>query len=93
MNEVINKYPSLCYTCEHARKPASDENQNIGWVGCAQYTRLENKCYFLQEAKDTGEGWVDLRAGIFKPKSGMITNFCLLTKETTKCSAYQKITE
>lgn len=90
--EVIDKYPSLCYTCEHARKPATETNRDIGWVGCAEYARKEH-CNFVGNAKEIGEGWVDLRASIFGKKSGIITNFQLLTLEVKTCSAYQKTTE
>lgn len=65
--EVIDKYPSLCYTCEHARKPAAESNRDIGWVGCAEYARKEH-CNFVGDAKEIGEGWVDLRASIFGKK-------------------------
>lgn len=87
--EIIDKYPSLCYTCEHARKPAAETNRDKGFVGCAQFTRKEHYA-FVQEAEELAEGWVDLRASIFGEKSGIITNFQLLTLEVKICSSYQK---
>ena len=35
MLNVEEKYPSICYSCENARKPAADSNQEKGYVGCA----------------------------------------------------------
>lgn len=90
-NEVKELHPSLCYDCTHARKPASDANIDKGYVGCAEYCRKESYS-FITECNELGEGWVDLRASVFGPRSGMITNMQLLTLEVTKCSAYLKKT-
>lgn len=90
MEKVIKKYPSLCYTCEYARRPASEENEEVGWVGCAQYTRNNQNFNFLKEYKKIGEGWVDLRSPIFGKSSGVITNFCLLTCQVKLCNDYQQ---
>lgn len=32
--EIIKKYPSLCYTCKRARRPVSEEFVQQGYVGC-----------------------------------------------------------
>jgi hypothetical protein len=84
--EIILKHPSLCYTCRHARKPAAEENQEKGDVGCAFYTPSFNVV-----AKELATGWVDLRAKLFGPKSGIITNFQLLTNEVKTCAKYEEV--
>lgn len=90
-NEAIElikrKYPSLCHNCVNARKPASDENRDIGYVGCVQYTRVENY-HFIGECEELGEGWVDLRASIFGKGTGIITNLQLLTLKVKSCKAF-----
>jgi hypothetical protein len=92
--EIILKHPSLCYTCRHARKPAAEENQEKGYVGCAFYTREsgeEKEPSFNVVAKELATGWVDLRAKLFGPKSGIITNFQLLTNEVKTCAKYEEV--
>jgi len=106
--EIIAKYPSICHSCEHGRKPASDENRDKGYVGCAEFLRkqkhaspngivedddvsFEKNTFFIREAKELGEGWVDLRARVFGQKSGAITNCQLLTLEVSKCDEYERI--
>ena len=97
--EIIKCHPSLCYTCEHARKPAADENRDKGYVGCsipARNTRLQSnddEMYFnfISGAKELATGWVDLRSRIFGNKSGVTSNCQLLTLEVTKCSEYQHL--
>ena len=87
--DIIDKHPSICYNCTNARKPASDENQEIGWVGCAEYFRKEN-CDFVYGSEELGEGWVDLRSPIFGKKSGISTNLQLLTKGVTNCLSFDE---
>lgn len=89
--EIIKLHPSLCYQCIHARKPASDEIQNKGYVGCAEYARSDNgNIEFVGDVKELAEGWVDLRAKIFGIKSGVITNLQLLTLEVKECKSFLK---
>jgi hypothetical protein len=87
-NPVIKLHPSICYKCVNARKPASDENVDEGWVGCAEYARKEH-CYFVEKFKELGEGWVDLKASIFGKRSGVITNLQLLTREVEECNSFE----
>lgn len=88
LSEVADKYPSICYVCRNARKPAANENREKGYVGCAEFTRKEHYG-FVDEAKELAEGWVDLRARIFGEKSGIITNLQLMTLEVKKCSSFE----
>lgn len=90
VNTITSERPSKCYSCEHARKPASEQLQNQGYVGCAVYTRT-NSIDHVIESKEGVEGWVDLRARPFGDKSGVITNLQLMTLETKICTAYQKM--
>jgi hypothetical protein len=90
-NNIKELHPSLCYNCIHARKPASDANIDKGYVGCAEYCRKQTYG-FISEFKEIAEGWVDLRASIFGPRSGITTNFQLLALEVSKCTAYLKKT-
>lgn len=88
LSEVADKYPSICYACRSARKPAANENRDKGYVGCAEFTR-NGHYYFVGEAKELAEGWVDLKARIFGEKSGIITNLQLMTLEVKKCSSFE----
>lgn len=82
------KFTSICYMCENARKPASDENRSNGYVGCC--IRCDGKDHWkINTAKEVAEGWVDLRAGIDDEKgSGITTNYQLLTLEVTSCDEF-----
>jgi hypothetical protein len=84
------KYPSICYACDLARKPASDENRDNGYVGCC--LRVMGKDWTeIIEGKEVAEGWVDLRASIDEIKgSGIITNLQLLTKQISACDSLTK---
>ena len=88
LSEVADKYPSICYVCRNARKPAANENRDKGYVGCAEFTR-KGHYDFIGKAKELAEGWVDLRARIFGDKSGVITNLQLMTLEVKKCSSFE----
>ncbi len=85
---IIKSYPSICHTCKSARKPASDENRGKGYVGCAEYARKENYDY-VGVAKEIATGWVDLKTKIFGDKSGIISNFQLLTLEVESCNKFE----
>lgn len=88
ISEIKNNHTSICYMCENARKPASDENRNKGYVGCC--IRCYDKDHWeINNAKEIAEGWVDLRASIECEKgSGLITNYQLLTLEVTSCDSF-----
>jgi hypothetical protein len=34
LQQIINTYPSTCYTCELSRKPTNEGFTRKGWVGC-----------------------------------------------------------
>jgi len=95
---VIEKHPSICYNCERARKPASDENTKKGYVGCClrvvgKRSREDDLTYDweeINEAKEVAEGWVDLKSRVKLGKgSGIITNLMLLTQEVKSCNQYR----
>ena len=91
--EVQSKYPSICYSCRNARKPASDENRDKGYVGCAEYARNDGAGWdYIKEVKELAIGWVDLRSSVFGNKSGIITNLQLLTLEVKNCSKHESQT-
>lgn len=93
--EIKLKHPSICYNCRNARKPASDENQENGYVGCAYFAREQNEEKYPMSVignntKEVAEGWVDLRARIFGEKSGIITNIQIITLEVKTCNAFEE---
>lgn len=89
IEEIKKEYPSICYSCEHSRRPASDENTQIGYVGCV--LRCIDKDYTEIVVGDTvAEGWVDLRSDVFGNKSGVMTNYQLLTHKIKKCNSFIK---
>ncbi len=90
--QIIDTTKSICYNCENARKPASDQIMNQGYVGCAEFARKEHYDFII-EAEELAEGWVDLKTRIFGKKSGVITNLQLLTKEVKTCKEFQLINE
>jgi hypothetical protein len=97
INKIKEKHPSICYSCDKARKPASDNNTKKGYVGCCLRVigkrshggELTYDWGEIKEAKEIGEGWVDLKSEIKLGKgSGVITNFMLLTLEVKTCNQY-----
>ncbi len=87
--KIMAKYPSICYGCDHARKPASDENLNKGYVGCCEYLRQQNSYLYIKTARELAEGWVDLHAAIFGTRSGTMTNMQLMTLEVSECDEHK----
>ncbi len=101
-DEIKINHPSICYNCDHARKPASNALQDEGYVGCAypliklrqtEQDTDELDVSFIGEAKQLAEGWVDMRAKIFGNNSGITTNCQLLTLGVGDCSRFQKRSE
>lgn len=93
--ELIKKaYPSICHNCEHARKPASNDNTRLGYVGCS-LRAIKNRAFDwdqIVEAKEIAEGWVDLKSRLSLEKnSGIITNLQLLTIGVTKCLQFDQL--
>ena len=95
--DIIAKHPSICYNCQLARKPASDNNTKKGYVGCClrvigKRSKTDDDTYDwteINEAKEVGEGWVDLRSKVKLGKgSGIITNLMLLTLEVKSCNQF-----
>lgn len=93
IDEIKEKYPSICYNCDKARKPASDENTKKGYVGCCIRVIDGNLDYYeINEAKEIAEGWVDLKSNINLGKgSGIISNLQLLTLEVKSCRQFKQI--
>lgn len=89
MEETIKKYPSKCWTCKRARKPASNKMLDEGYVGCTLFTEgikipeegeYENSLSVGKrrivnniKVKALYEGWVDLRAGLENRKGSGVT--------------------
>ena len=91
MEEVVKKYPSICYECENARKTASEEIEQGGYVGCCMFVRNDNDSIdFIEDAVEVAEGWVDLRARPFSKGSGIISNLQLITLKVTKCHHFKQ---
>lgn len=102
LKDIEQKHPSICYSCDLSRKPASDENTKKGYVGCCMRV-LSNHItgeeygydwYKINSAKEVAEGWVDLKS---RPKlgkgSGIISNLQILTLETKSCDLYKQLNE
>lgn len=92
---TIKHHSSICYNCIWARKPASDENRDKGYVGCAYFVSIEDHSdnrilSTIIEAEEVAEGWVDLRASVFGEKSGIITNLQILTKNVKSCTKFEE---
>ena len=86
--EIIQKeYPSLCYSCKKARRAASSDLEQEGYVGCT----LDIDTYQIQKAEKMVSGWVDLRSAPFNKESGITTNLRLLTLKTRDCLAHTYI--
>lgn len=92
---IKEKHPSICYNCDLARKPASDENTKKGYIGCCLRVigkRSKNDditCDYdeITQAKEVAVGWVDLKSTVKLGKgSGIITNLMLLTLEVKSCN-------
>jgi len=98
MDKIKEQHPSICYGCELSRKPASDENTKKGWVGCcmrAMTNRMSGDglgydFHKINNAKEIGEGWVDLKSRVKIGKgSGVITNFQILTLGVESCELFE----
>lgn len=98
LDEIKFKHPSICHTCDKARKPASDENTRKGFVGCSlrvigKRFRNDDDTYDwteIEEATEVAEGWVDLKSRLVLGNgSGIISNYMLLTLEVTSCRQYK----
>lgn len=79
--EIQSKYPSICYTCERARRPASLELRSEGYVGCTllleserfkephllspNFRVLEEDIPDIMEAEILCTGWVNLSVALF----------------------------
>lgn len=91
MEKIKLKYPSICYNCENARKPASGELTKQGYVGCTLNAKGMGHGA-ITEAEVIAEGWVDLKSKIKLGRgSGVLTNLQLITKCVTDCREYSPI--
>lgn len=98
--EIIKKYPSLCYTCKRARRPVSEEFVQQGYVGCTLLVEERYHQVPIQDlvsnikSSEQFTGWVYLKRGIFQNYTGFMTgvwtNDQLMTKGTSSCKYYEK---
>lgn len=100
LSDIKTTYPSICYTCENARKPASDVITKKGYVGCTlrvlDKVPSNGRTTFdweeINKAKEIAEGWVDLRSRVKLGKgSGITTNKMLLTLEVESCNQHTEL--
>lgn len=87
--ETINKYPSICWECENARKTASEELQSEGYCGCC----IRAKGYnwdSIGKCEEVAIGWVDLKSEPFGHKSGVITNFQIIANGVIYCDLFER---
>jgi len=96
IKQIKKDHPSICYNCKLARRPASEENLKKGYVGCClrvidkPHTNYDTYDYDeINEGKEVGEGWVDLKSRPFNKPSGVISNLQLITLEIKSCSKYE----
>lgn len=95
-NQVIAKFPSLCYSCTRARRTAAETLQEEGYTGCcllamsSQTSDDFQDLGFIKSASVVATGWVDLRSPVFGDKSGVITNHQIITQEVRLCTKYEK---
>jgi len=91
------QYPSICYSCEKARKVA-DTNEQKGYVGCIIrfLNGGTNRDYLeIEEGKEVAEGWIYSKRSPFSKSSGtlgegVMSNLQLITKEIKSCRQYIK---
>lgn len=91
-DEIRANFPSICYSCDRARRVASETNEQLGFVGCSlRVTPMMERVSEadINEAKIIAEGWVDLRSRPFGSHSGVISNYQIVTLEVEMCGAYQ----
>lgn len=100
--DIEKQYPSICYSCENARKVA-DTNEQKGYVGCIirflsghQLKGGTNRDYLeIEEGKEVAEGWIYSKRSPFSKSSGtfgegVMSNLQLITKEIKSCRQYIK---
>ncbi len=88
-NKIQANHPSICYGCDNERRPAADENTAKGYVGCCMRVLRRPKDHEeINDGKEIGIGWVDLKANVFNKKSGVITNYQILTLEINHCNQF-----
>jgi hypothetical protein len=80
---------SLCLTCDNSRR-IDDELRRGGLVGCCIF--FSNPTYDTDkiEADALFKGWVDLRSRPEGERSGVITNFMLITKNVSRCPHFKE---
>lgn len=90
LEEVKIQFPSKCWDCVYSRRPAAESNLEEGWTGCCIRAVNEFWDHDAIQVGQVGEGWVDLKSEPeFGIRSGVITNFQLLTRQVSDCLKYQ----
>ena len=83
---------SICSTCQHACRVASDELQKQGYIGC-EILLVDSRFDAVSLLTETkGMGWVDLGSRFDSEKrSGIITNDMLITRYTESYPRYREL--
>lgn len=96
LEKIAQKYPSLCFGCELARKPATSDSLRHGFVGCCLRVIDDIKhpdgydYREIEEAEEVAEGWVDLKTRpTFGEGSGIISNLQIITKGVKSCKQFK----
>ena len=97
--EIQEKYPSICYSCNRARK-VPDTNEQKGHVGCViRLLKGSNKDHLeIEEGEEVAEGWIYSKRRPFSESSGtlgdgVMTNMQLITKRISSCKQFVKTTD
>jgi len=90
--QIKEQYPSICYDCQYARRPWSNEFRNEGYVGCCLRALDPPRDHHeIEVGEAVASGWVDLKSDIWNDKgSGMVTNEQLVTLGIKSCKAFIK---
>lgn len=94
IDNIQEDWPSICYSCNNARKTWAEELHLEGYVGCCGRAIPYPYTFDYDVIKDgetIAEGWVDLGCSPFNKCSGIFTNFQLITRMIKICKKYNKI--
>lgn len=100
INSIKESYPSICYSCDRARRVVSEDFEKKGYVGCCLFVQKQREdsginpevCCMNIEAEQMYSGWVYLKQVPFTRNAptgaGIWTNNQLMTVKTRKCAYY-----
>lgn len=99
--DLKEKYPKLCWDCEHARATWSKGLEEQGMTGCAyplRFGKEDNKKIFeMTNVSEFGEGWIySARKPLDRGEDttlgmGSTINDQPVLKEVKSCLKYSKI--